>query len=325
VTCVAEVTTDFNSVARPQGASCDPGAFEYASGASNQPPTSTIDTPTGDTTINAGGAVSFTGTGSDPDGNTPLTYAWSFGEGGPTASTSEDPGSTTFPTAGEYVVTFTVTDALALADATPATVTIHVGSAATGCGSGADTFTGTGTLGSTWTRMNDTTGATAERVENRAQASTTLADVLYLCNAISPTNDQTAALVLGPTSPGSLYQGAGVRMAGTTSTTFDGYVCYATATEWLITEFADGVPTDLARGFRTHAEGDAVTCSVVGSTVTMRREGVILGLAVDTTLTSGKTGLALYGAGASISSWSSTDESAPAATASGRGRIKGVR
>ncbi|HXJ70106.1 MAG TPA: PKD domain-containing protein, partial [Verrucomicrobiae bacterium] len=95
----------------------------------NQAPNGTIDTPAVNTTITAGQSVSFTGTGSDPDNNLPLTFAWSFG-GGATNSTVEDPGAVVFATAGTYTVTFTVTDAKGLADPTPATRTITVNPAA---------------------------------------------------------------------------------------------------------------------------------------------------------------------------------------------------
>jgi len=91
----------------------------------NQAPDGTIDDPTGGVTITEGQSVNFAGSGTDPDGNTPLTYLWDF-DGGATNSTVEDPGSVAFNTAGFYTVTFTVTDSLGLADATPATVTITV-------------------------------------------------------------------------------------------------------------------------------------------------------------------------------------------------------
>jgi len=53
----------------------------------------------------------FTGAGSDPDNDLPLTYLWDFG-GGAINSTEEYPGDVVFSTAGTYTVTFTVTDGL---------------------------------------------------------------------------------------------------------------------------------------------------------------------------------------------------------------------
>ncbi len=51
-------------------------------------------------------AVSFTGTGNDPDG-TIASYAWTFGDGG---SSSKQNPSHTYQTAGSYTATLTVTD-----------------------------------------------------------------------------------------------------------------------------------------------------------------------------------------------------------------------
>ncbi len=93
----------------------------------NQAPNGVIDTPGGDMTINVGGSVNFTGTGTDPDNNTPLNYLWSFGSGsGISDSAQEDPGLKQFNTAGAFKVSFTVTDTLGLADPTPSTRTITV-------------------------------------------------------------------------------------------------------------------------------------------------------------------------------------------------------
>jgi PKD repeat protein len=91
----------------------------------NQAPNGTIGNPTGAVTITEGQSVSFAGSGSDPDGNTPLTYLWDF-DGAAADSTAQNPGAVPFSTAGIYTVTLTVTDSLGLADPTPAAVTITV-------------------------------------------------------------------------------------------------------------------------------------------------------------------------------------------------------
>jgi PKD repeat protein len=100
-------------------ANCDSGTTP-----GNQAPDSTITTPTANATVTQGVAFSFAGNGSDPDGNTPLTYSWNFG-GGAANSTAQNP-TVTFAAAGTYTVTFAVTDAKGLADPTPATRTITV-------------------------------------------------------------------------------------------------------------------------------------------------------------------------------------------------------
>jgi PKD repeat protein len=93
----------------------------------NQPPDGRIDSPAADIVINPGGVVAFTGTGTDPEGATPLTFRWQFGAGSGIAdSTLEDPGNVVFAKSGTYAVTFTVTDPQGNADPVPATRTVSV-------------------------------------------------------------------------------------------------------------------------------------------------------------------------------------------------------
>jgi hypothetical protein len=100
----------------------------------NNPPNGVINTPpqggagaTGDVTINIGDTVNLTGTDSDPEGDYPLSYLWSFGVGsGIPDSPQEDPGIVQFDNPGTFIVTFTVTDFMGLSDPTPDTRTITV-------------------------------------------------------------------------------------------------------------------------------------------------------------------------------------------------------
>ncbi len=97
---------------------------------SSSRPESVIVLPTGNVTIQAGEWVEFAGSGSDPDGDLPLTYLWQFGAGsGIPDSTLQNPGFVQFNTPGTYTVSLTVTDASGLSDLTPATRTITVRSA----------------------------------------------------------------------------------------------------------------------------------------------------------------------------------------------------
>jgi PKD repeat protein len=109
-------------LASPQGASTQ--MQNFCGAAANQAPDSTITTPTANATATVGVLFSFAGSGTDPDGNTPLTYSWNFG-GGATNSTTQNP-TVMFSAVGTYTVTFTVTDAKGLADPTPASRTITV-------------------------------------------------------------------------------------------------------------------------------------------------------------------------------------------------------
>jgi lysophospholipase L1-like esterase len=93
----------------------------------NQFPNGMIDIPVANVTINTGDFVSFSGTGSDSDNNTPLTYLWQFGTGsGIPDSTVANPGSIQFNISGTYTVSFTITDFLGLSDPTPAKRVITV-------------------------------------------------------------------------------------------------------------------------------------------------------------------------------------------------------
>jgi PKD repeat protein len=69
--------------------------------------TVSITSPSGAVTISAGQSVNFQSTVSN--GTSPYTYLWDFG-GGAANSTVQDPGTTSFSTAGTYTVTITVTD-----------------------------------------------------------------------------------------------------------------------------------------------------------------------------------------------------------------------
>jgi len=95
------------------------------SGVANNAPNGDIVTPAGDVTIMAGQSVTFAGTASDPDGDTPFTYRWTF-EGGARDTTVEDPGAVRFDRAGNYQVEFRVTDRRGLSDPTPDRLTVFV-------------------------------------------------------------------------------------------------------------------------------------------------------------------------------------------------------
>jgi large repetitive protein len=92
----------------------------------NQPPTGTITQPTGNVTIAAGQAVTFAGSGFDPDG-APAQFAWVLPGGSPgSVLNNPSPGSVTFANPGTYVASLTVVDSIGENDPSPPTRTITV-------------------------------------------------------------------------------------------------------------------------------------------------------------------------------------------------------
>jgi PKD domain len=90
----------------------------------NQPPTAAISSPAANVTVQAGGSVSFAGSGNDPDG-TVANYSWTFPGGSPAASSLAAPGLVTYATPGTYAASLTVTDNAGVAS-TPVIRTITV-------------------------------------------------------------------------------------------------------------------------------------------------------------------------------------------------------
>ncbi|HNX50750.1 MAG TPA: PKD domain-containing protein [Thermoanaerobaculaceae bacterium] len=110
--------TDIRGLADPT----PPQVIVTVGPAANRPPTGTITAPVSPATATIGSPVSFTGTASDPDGDT-VTTAWTFGDG------SSAPGlvaSHAYSVAGSYTVRFTATDGQGLADPAPPQVTVNV-------------------------------------------------------------------------------------------------------------------------------------------------------------------------------------------------------
>lgn len=95
----------------------------------NIPPDGTIDTPSSNIIVNVGDLVDFSGSGTDPDSSSPVSYHWDFGGGAfPANPNIASPGPVQFATSGTFLVTLTVSDTLNLADPSPAEVIVHVSS-----------------------------------------------------------------------------------------------------------------------------------------------------------------------------------------------------
>jgi hypothetical protein len=93
--------------------------------AGDTPPTGTISSPSSNVTITAGQAVSFSGSGTDPDG-TISAYSWTFPGGNPSTSFLANPGNVSYSAPGTFSATLTVTDNAGLTDPNPPKRTITV-------------------------------------------------------------------------------------------------------------------------------------------------------------------------------------------------------
>ncbi len=94
------------------------------SGLINHLPEGHIVLPTGNINLHLGQSLACAATASDPDGDTNLTYYWSFGDG--SSSTLLNPPPHIFNYPGLYRVTFSVTDSKSAYDPTPDTRLITV-------------------------------------------------------------------------------------------------------------------------------------------------------------------------------------------------------
>jgi PKD repeat protein len=104
-------------------------------------------------------SVAFTGTATDPEGNTPLAYAWDFGDGG-TADTADATHTYTVP--GTFTATLTVTDSRGAGAS--ATVAVTVAAPNTSCfGARSDHFDGTALDRARWSTVVRETQAHAVR------------------------------------------------------------------------------------------------------------------------------------------------------------------
>jgi hypothetical protein len=86
------------------------------------PPTGSIQAPTSNVTVTAGGSVSFSGSSSAGGGQ----YSWVFPNGSPGTSNVQNPGSVTFANPGVNVASLTVIDGAGNSDPNPPTRTITV-------------------------------------------------------------------------------------------------------------------------------------------------------------------------------------------------------
>ncbi len=87
----------------------------------NQPPTASITAPAAGASVEAGVAIPFAGTGTDPEGGT-VTLTWDFGDG--TTGTGASPAPHAYARPGTYTATLTAADPLGASASTAVAVTV---------------------------------------------------------------------------------------------------------------------------------------------------------------------------------------------------------
>jgi len=167
----------------------------------NQAPTATITNPLNDVTINAGQAVSFTGTGTDPDG-TIAGYSWSFPGGTPSASTSQSP-TVTYSTPGTRTASLVVTDNGGLSSS-PATRTITVPDFSLSATPSSQSVTA-GNSGAYTVTVNPGTGFSGSVALNVTSGLPTGASASFNPASILTSGSSTMTVTTSASTPGGSY------------------------------------------------------------------------------------------------------------------------
>ena len=236
---------------------------------------SSITNSTGDISLTTGGSVVFSGWSNDPEGDA-VTYDWIFPAGVTVPAT---PGSgifsTSFPTAGTYLISLTVTDSNGNVDATPAEVTVTVTDPPVNLPpNGSITHdNGDGTMGSTGDINLTTAGS-----------------VLFSGSAIDPEGDDVTyawtipAGVSVSATPGSTpftasFPTAGTYLISLTVTDINGN---ADATPAQVTVTVTDPPVNLPpNGSISHDNGDGTAGSTGDINISINSNVVFSGSAID--------------------------------------------
>ncbi len=187
----------------------------------NNAPVALISTPSQNVNVTVGAPLGFTGGASDSDG-TIVAHAWAFGDG--RTSAAQNPGTRSYPAAGTYTVTYTVTDddgavspaasrvitVVAAANSPPTAtitapnqnVTVTLGTAVTFQGTASDTD---GTIASyAWT-FGDGGTSTARLPGARTYAALGVYSVTFQATdddgAVSQVASRTVTIVAAPNLP----------------------------------------------------------------------------------------------------------------------------
>ncbi|MCB9102688.1 MAG: PKD domain-containing protein [Anaerolineales bacterium] len=209
-------------------------------------------------TANEGSAVSFTGSGSDPDGD-PITYSWNFGDG---SSGSGSNPTHTYVDNGTYVATLTVTDDRGGVTTSQATVTINnaaptarISSPASGNEGQVIAFDGSGssdpgvndTLTYAWDFGDGSTG-TGATPSHQYRDNGTFTVSLTVTDNSGASNSTSATITINNVAPTANAGGpyGGDEALGGTAISFDGSGSSDPGLDDTLTylwDFGDGSPT----------------------------------------------------------------------------------
>lgn len=147
-----------------------------------------------------------------------------------------------------------------------------------------------GAIGGNWTNINGTFGISSNKATSLTLGADSRAQAVYSASfgPDSFGNDQYAQLVLADTTA---Y--AGVVVRGSLSA-YTGYVAVAAGTDSAISKFVAGTPTAVATGGPPFANGDVLRLEISGSTLTLKKNGVVVLTGTDSSISSGYAGIAGY-------------------------------
>jgi len=148
-------------------------------------------------------------------------------------------------------------------------------------------------LSASWTQQQATT--VKEDGAGLAFINSGATDDTAFWNADAFNNNQYGEVILD-TFAGGIAR-ACVRCAGTTAATKD---YYAATTDGDIIMCLNGTLSTLFNGATTFAAGDTLRCEVVGTAITMFKNGASVGTATDSTLASGSAGFGGDGDGSGV-------------------------
>lgn len=171
-----------------------------------------------------------------------------------------------------------------------------------------ETFTGTaGALSGSWTQQ-DQPGTVNRTGSGLGKGSVNEKDLFVYWNATTFSNDQYSQVrIAGGLASGTQYVQISVRSSGTSEAAFKGYAFYtdgiAGAGHSEVARVVNGSWFALRSFATTFTTGDVVKMSIVGTKITLYKNGASIGTVTDATLTTGAPGVGVYGSTVTIDDW----------------------